>query len=62
MPRLTTSRRTKLMVALAAGSLVCTADPAYADKPVPGQAKPPGAQGGADGKGGLFASVSNINR
>ncbi|MGW0470383.1 hypothetical protein [Streptomyces coeruleorubidus] len=60
MPRLTTSRRTQLIVALAAGSLVCTAGPAYANKPVSGEAKPPGAQGGADGKGSLSASVSNI--
>ncbi|MGK5691639.1 hypothetical protein ACSNOJ_01795 [Streptomyces sp. URMC 128] len=60
MPRLTGTRRTQLIVALAAGSLVCTAGPAYADKPVSGQATPPGAQGGADGKGGLSASVSNI--
>ncbi|MFC9686057.1 hypothetical protein [Streptomyces sp. NPDC056948] len=60
MPRLTVSRRTKLIVALAAGSLVCSAGPAYANKPVAGEAKPSGPQGGADGTGGLSASVSNI--
>ncbi|MFC9504953.1 hypothetical protein [Streptomyces sp. NPDC057002] len=61
MPGLTASGRAKLIVALAAGSLVCTAGPAYANKPVPGEAKPAnGPQGGADDQGGLSASVSNI--
>ncbi|MET9758668.1 hypothetical protein ABZ016_06375 [Streptomyces sp. NPDC006372] len=59
MPRLTASLRTQLVVGLAVGSLVWTAGTAYADKPVGGEAKPP-PQGGSDGKGGLSASVSNI--
>ncbi|PTH88275.1 hypothetical protein C9J60_15635 [Streptomyces sp. A244] len=59
MQGVTVSRRTKLIVGLAAGCVLWTAGTAHADKPVGGEAAPP-PQGGSDGKGGLSASVSNI--
>ncbi|MFF6875384.1 MULTISPECIES: hypothetical protein [unclassified Streptomyces] len=59
MPRVTVPRRTKLIVGLAAGCVLSTPGTAHADKPVGGEAAPP-PQGGSDGKGGLSASVSNI--
>ncbi|MEU2909023.1 hypothetical protein ACFYM3_07610 [Streptomyces massasporeus] len=59
MQGVTASRRSKLIVGLAAGCVLWTAGTAHADKPVGGEATPP-PQGGSDGKGGLSASVSNI--
>ncbi|MFF8399475.1 hypothetical protein [Streptomyces sp. NPDC016172] len=59
MPTVTAPRRTKLIVGLATGCVLWTAGTAHADKPVGGEAAPP-PQGGSDGKGGLSASVSNI--